>query len=336
MSDTLEQDQGTQGDEPPINEEVERVARANGWKPREEYKGDPAKWTSADVFVARGLESPAVLAERNKVLADRLGRLERVHTDTVGKLEKQLQETSGTVLTMTEMMRKSEERAYVRARRELQDEMKKAVETGDTIAFDRLEKQREDLEKAKPIEPPPRTETRTAPPPPVSTGGAPGMDDPDVQRFYAENDWYRPGPTRDAAMGAFADGIYYSLLQTRPDLSVRQKLDHVTAEVRGRYPTHFTNSAGVGRPNGAAQDPDENGRQDDSPVVTPSSGTPAPRQNRGRYTFDTMPKESKDGFVKYKEQIDRLIEQKGGQIKPLTKEEWARDYWAQFQDDGNP
>ena len=42
-----------------------------------------------------------------------------------------------------------------------------------------------------------------------------------------------------------------------------------------------------------------------------------------------MPKESKDAYARYA----KMLEGKGA---PLTKDEWATNYWGQFRDDGNP
>lgn len=42
---------------PPKGSEIERIARAGGWKPEGEWQGDKSKWTPAEEFVAHRLES---------------------------------------------------------------------------------------------------------------------------------------------------------------------------------------------------------------------------------------------------------------------------------------
>ena len=317
-----------------VDPETERIARLNGWRPREEFRGDEERWVPADVFVARGLEVPAILANRNKALTAKVDDLQRRFEESQRASNQKLDEALETVQTMTTMLRTSEQRSYDRARRELKAEMEKAVETGDTATWRRLDLQREELESAKPAPAPTRPAATTTTPTPTPQRN--GNLEPAVQRFFSENPWYDPErkrQDRDEEMMAFADTIHRGLRETRPDISMEQNLKFVEAEVKNRFPDRF------GRQRTAAADPDpdprpavNNGgsdRRNDPPAVTPSSGSPAPRRGTNRFTFDTMPQASKDGYAKYA----KLLEGKG---KPLTKEEWATDYWDQYRDDGNP
>lgn len=317
-------------DDPKPHADVERIARANGWKPRTEFKGDPDKWKPADQFVAYGLENPAILEDRNKVLAHRLERLERVHGETVGGLKKDLDDTRSTLGTMTEMMRKAEERAYLRAKRDLKQDMERAVETADTATFKQKQAELDDLEKAAPTAAPPPT-TRTDPPPQQQQQQL----DPAAKKFYDENPWYPPGPQHDLEMAAFADGIFNAIKAGRPDLGTEEYLKHVTREVKGRFPNKFgrqvtqQNNDDDNGGNRRNRNPDPDDDDDRAPDVTPSSGSPAPRRNTNRKNFDSMPSDSKAAYNKYAKQIESLREQKGEQIKPLTKEEWAATYYEQ-------
>jgi hypothetical protein len=47
-----------------------------------------------------------------------------------------------------------------------------------------------------------------------------------------------------------------------------------------------------------------------------------------------MPKDSKDAYTKYADQLKRADENAGRKHEPLSKDEWARTYWSQFRDDG--
>jgi hypothetical protein len=329
-------------DATPTEQEIERVARANGWKPKDQWKRAPDDWVDAKTFVQRGIESPAVLARQNKVLVDKITNLEettRTARSDAAAIRQQLNDAVTTVGTMTEMMRKSEERAYARARRELKEEQAKAVESGDTAKFRQVETQLEALDRDKPEVVAPRTQTPT--PPPAQQNQPPPNVHPAIRDFWARNQWYDPSKTRadrDEDMMEYADRTHIGLQQTRPNLTMEQNLAEVEREVRMRFPGKF-GQQGLGGNNRQQQqtsdDDDDTGRRNDPPMTTPNSGaTPPPRQRGARRGFDAMPKESRDAYERYKKMIDSQREQKGQHIAALTKDEWAQTYWEQFQDDG--
>lgn len=326
------------------DDEVERLARANGWRPKDQWKRDPDSWSDARTFVARGFENPAIIRERNRVLTERLTTLERNTTSKLDEYGNQLGEAREVIQTMTQMLRSAEERSLERARREVKDRQVKAVEAGDTAAFEAADAERTELDKIKLPDLPAAKRVTTPTPTPTVPNNQ--QLDPAVQAFFDRNKWYDPtntNPERDRDMMEFADRQWIGLQSTHKDLPPSQQIEIVERELRQRFPDKF-GMAGGRRvttdpdPN-AGDDPDDD---DDNPRrrgpgnVSPSSQQPTPRTTRGRYTFDTMPKESKDAFNKYKRQIDSLREQKGNQVAVLTKEEWAADYWGQYRDDGNP
>lgn len=342
----------TRDDDPPDNDEVsridpetERIARVNGWRPRSEYKGDIDKWIPADVFIARGIEVPAILANRNKMLAEQVNDLQRRFEASTQESNARLEDAVSTVKQMTTMMRSAEERAYARAKRELTEEMERAVEAGDTATWKRLDLQREELDKEKPVLVDPNRETRTTTqnPPPASNQQL----DPAITRFFSDNSWYDPErkrADRDEEMMAFADTIHNGLRTTQPRWSMEENLRTVEAEVRKRFPEKFGRQQYNGGQNDQANGHDTGGgrsvsntngsgadRRDDPPAVTPSSNTGSGQRRNAanRFTFDTMPQASKDAYGRYA----KLLEGKGA---PLTKEEWATDYWSQYRDDGAP
>lgn len=322
-------------DAKPTAEETERVARAHGWRPKEEMR-DPSRFVTAEQFVARGLESPAILRERNRVLESRFGQLEKTHSKTTSEMKLQLEEAVSTIATLTDMTRKAEERAYARARRELKKERDEAVAAGDTNTFQRLDTEIEELDKTRPVAP------AAKPPPPANVPPPPpaqGEIDPAIQKFYRENSWYLQGPQNDPERVKFADRIYFGTRAANPTMSEADLLEEVVKEVEARFPDKYR------RPNRAADDDDqqedppprrqarraadddeENPRRSEAGSVS-SSGDPPPRRSRNRRNFDSMPADSK-------QQFDRYAKMLAGKGKPLTKEEWAAEYWAQFPEDG--
>jgi hypothetical protein len=332
------------------DQEVERVARLYGWKPREEFRGN-GDWVDARTFVARGVESPAMLLRNNKVLTEKFTGLEAKNEQT----QKKLDETQGLVVTMTEMMRASESRGYERARRELKAEQAKAVASGDVAGFNEIDRQLDELDKAKPIVPAARTPPPTPTVVPTVTPTPPGTAEmhPRIRKFFADNPWYDGTNTRtdrDVEMMRLADAVHTN----QPGVSIEDNITEVERVLEARFGDRFRQARspivqarqangdgriGEGGEGGARRieadlyEDDETGRRAAGSRVTPSSGSGTPRRT-GRYTFDTMPQASKDAYTRYKNAIDSQREQRGDRIAVLTKDEWARDYWAQFVDDG--
>lgn len=299
MSDTTE-DGGTAAAEAEDARTI-AAARRMGWKPREEFDKPPEKWKPAAEFLQTGFGSPAVLAERYQALDDRHSAL----TEAARGTEAKLGDAMTTIGELTAMMRASERRTYDRARRDLLAEREKAVETGDTAAFRRVDTE---LEQMKPLP----VETAR----PTTTAVAPNLP-PEVSAFYGRNPWYMA----NRELQIEADIIHTGLRSARPDLSLSQNL----AEVERRMAPLVSGGRRVVAEPEPRTEPD-NTRRTEAAAVTPS-GTGAARAPRGRFTFDGMPKDAKDAYARYA----KMLEGKG---EPLTKDEYSRDYWAQFQDDG--
>ena len=109
------------------NTEVEDKARRMGWKPQEEYKGDPNRWTDAESFVKVGEERIPVMKENYRKLEDKYTNLEQQV-----KQQREYQEHMGKV-------------QYERAMKELKAEQKEAVEDADTEKFEQLEQRKEQI-----------------------------------------------------------------------------------------------------------------------------------------------------------------------------------------------
>jgi hypothetical protein len=298
------------------NADQEARARMMGWKPKAEFKGNEEQWLPADEFLDRGFASPAIMADRLKVMGDRMQKWERDNQGLTTKLDEAL----STINTMTGMVRTSERRGYERARAELEAERIKAVESGDTASFARLDKQIVELDKTAP----PATVVAPVPPVPPTNPANPTRTtttvDPAVQAFYQRNPWY----TRDPVLTQEADMYHTGLLTTQPGMTIEQNLAEVERRLRTAYPDRFgvvqqqSQNQGDG---GTAENP----RRDEPGAVSPSgNGTQRTRQ-QNRRTFAAMPEDSKVAFRRYKQQLT-------GKGEPLTEDEWAAEYWAQFEE----
>lgn len=102
-------------EQPPETDPVEDAAREQGWKPKEEYEGDPAKWVSAETFVARA------------PLFDKI--------DELSRKVKTLDQGNAALKQHYEKLRATE---YDRALEALRAEHRAKLEDGDLLGADEV------------------------------------------------------------------------------------------------------------------------------------------------------------------------------------------------------
>lgn len=151
----------------------ESKARIQGWVPKEEFRGDPAKWIDAKLFNERGETIIPIMRERNE------------------RLEKDVREMREEFKEFSEFHRQTEDRIYKKALKEIEQRKLTAVENADTTEYQKAELERVELEKVKPI---PKIEK------PVEL--------PEMQEFRKANIWYESDP--ELTVEADALGVAYS------------------------------------------------------------------------------------------------------------------------------
>ncbi|MCA2570693.1 hypothetical protein [Microcystis sp. M42BS1] len=150
---TTENQEPTQENTPEVPE-IEVQAREMGWKPKEEYEGDPSKWVSAEIYVAR---APLYeeLERRGKEMKRYRQDLEAVKQQYV----------------------KMEEAAYQRALNALKQERKEALINEDVQKVLELDDKIEELREAKPVQQPNIQEIQQL-----------------TQEWLTQNEWYEKDP----------------------------------------------------------------------------------------------------------------------------------------------
>lgn len=156
--------------------EIEEQALSQGWRPKDEYNGDPSKWVNADIYVAR-----APLFE---------------HIESQKRELKKLRDGLNVV---NSHYKKIEEVSYKKALADLRAEKKKALEDMDADAVINID-ERIDLVKEQQLQ-----GMRT--PDPVAE---PNQIHPEFQAWTSRNNWY----TQDQSMRAFADALGRDLAGT--------------------------------------------------------------------------------------------------------------------------
>lgn len=151
---------------------VEQAAREQGWRPKEEYEGDPAKWVSAETFVSR-----APLFEKIDELNKKIRALDQNNKALVGHYQK---------------VREVE---YNRALEDLKRQHRTALEEGELIIADEIKDQIAEL----------RTEQKAQVVQPAAV-----VDDspsPEFTAWVGNNTWYK----NDEELRDVADGYGLTL-----------------------------------------------------------------------------------------------------------------------------
>lgn len=133
--------------------ESEEKARAQGWVPKDDYKGDPAKWRDADAFLEVGSKINAVQKERNEKL-----------TSEVLELKKTMQQ-------LVNDQQAQKEKAVEKAIKALKAERAEAINQGDGERVNAIDDQIDATkEQAK--------------------ASKDAIENPDFKSWHKENEWY--------------------------------------------------------------------------------------------------------------------------------------------------
>lgn len=250
-----------------VDAAIEDRARLSGWKPKDEFRGDPARWTDATTFVERGEKILPIVLERNRALEDKLSRI----TDQLGEVTTRQTETAQAFVEYRDFARKSEERSYQRAKAELEARMNAAVDTADRDTYQRAKAELDQLERPPAAAAADKSEAPKQQP----------QVDPVVREWVGENDWFN----RDPTLGAFATALHGRLLQEKPGLSLRENLAEVRKEIVARFPEKFGNPK----------------REAPAAVASP---TAASKKSKIGKSFDDLPGEAKSACDRYIKMIN--------------------------------
>jgi len=185
----------------PVVDSYEDQAREQGWKPKEEYEGDPDKWRPAKEFVERG---------------ELFGKI-----DIMGR---ELKETKKALKLLQEHNTKIKETEYKRAVDELKALQKKHLEEGNSDGYLETTELLTDI----------KAEQKARE---VTAQNTPKQPDIRFTEWVDQNKWY----SSDAEMRDYADVVGMGYAQKNPGLDPEDVLKFVTAQVKARYRDKFQN-----------------------------------------------------------------------------------------------
>lgn len=183
--------------------DVEKQALEKGWKPKDEYQGDPAKWRSAEVFLA--LEEP-------------LTRIE--------KQSKEMKQLRAALEAFKEHHTKVKENEYNRALKNAKDAYRKALAEGDTDRALAIDERMDELQEEKQEFVKQAQQTQIEEPQELH---------PEFVSWKSKNTWYE----ENLQMRRKADalGNAYAMQGMDPTEVLKQ----VEQDIRKFFPEKFTN-----------------------------------------------------------------------------------------------
>ncbi len=201
-------------DESVASEDVVVAARNLGWKPKEEFKGDPSKWVPADQYVEFSNKVIPILQASNQRLLQTQNALEA----KVNKLTQELEASKGDFQSLQEFQNEQVVLQVKKAREDLLNSLKDAKREGDTDRevdltdqLTRLNTAQAEVESAIP--------TGKATPAQIQETIAPEM----AEWMAANKDWFDV----DRVKTSKAVGIGWMVKADRPDLTGKAFLDEV-------------------------------------------------------------------------------------------------------------
>lgn len=294
----------------PQRAEVEERARSMGWVPRERWTSTKT-WVDAPEFVRYAEQRLPVQNAQLRALEER----NRV-------LESEREQDRAAIAQAVASIRRSEQIGYKRAMQELRQRREEAVIRGDATAFRATEQEMQELgaPPPDPVAAAPQAPAQPATPPP----------DPIVIGWVQRNPWFQSDPYANVAAVKALDIVRREF----PNDSLDEQLNEVERRVRRKFNNDFEGQPrpepaprgnGDGREVRVTEHDAGNTRRQAPPMVHGSSASPSPRRPNPR-SFEAMPQNVKDQFERQK----RMMAGKG---EPLTKEEWARYYYEQFEEE---
>lgn len=271
----------------------EAEAQKLGWRPKDQFKGDPERWVDAKEFIRRG----------NEFLPIVKSKLERAES-RVAELETQL---TAEIAGLKKMTRVALRRQHDQLTEKFEEQKRKAVESGDTESYDKIvAKQatatKELIEEAK--EEKDDKEDKDL----GDKSGLSKKDKATLEDWQADNKWF----TTSRLLRAAADDHWDEIGEESPGLSFADRLDETRKRVEADFPAKFGK-----KPNGSGANAVEGGSR---------TGT----GGRDASQFMKLPAAAKaqaDDFIKK----DGLFLEKGETVEKhlaQARERYARQYFA--------
>lgn len=280
MAEFEELDDELDGDELDGDEiTVEQRARTMGWKPADEFRGDPRLHIGAAEFIEKGERELPILRDQNRRMSEKLVKVE----GDMSALRNTIEEQGEAIRNAMQMARNANEAGFNRAITEMKAKQRNAAAEGDIEAFDQIDEQirAAETERAATVDDHKNHVTTKVPEPPKP---APQLD-PETTDFIAANPWFNANPILNQAMVS-AHAAIMSREGVVKGAALADQYERAKAEVVDMFPHKFRTE----KPMADDTDPNPGPAPRPRPRLTPAldpSGAPV-RTRRSADPFDQI------------------------------------------------
>lgn len=263
-----------EGETPAVDEAtklVEERARRQGWRPKDQYSGDPSRWVDAQTFMARSEQEMPIMRERFRKLDSELAATRK----TLGETEKKLTESTEVLIELRDMSRQSQQRGYEQAMAEIRDREARAVADADVDTWKRLQIDKDAVERTRP-------KVMEAKRPEAPVAPAAPQTNPVIDQWVSENQWFKHDPLLNQVALAFDAEVE----RENPYWTLEDKLAEVKRRIVVKFPEKFENTR----------------RTAPSAVASPSSVAPLRPKTNGKGVKD-LPADAKQALERFKKMI---------------------------------
>jgi hypothetical protein len=238
-----------------MSNEVEQEARNLGWVPQEEFKGDLAKWVSAETFVERGHTVMPILRKNNEKL-ESMVRQQQTEIERMKNLYSASQES---IQELQKVHAEATKKAVADARKEVMVQLRAAKESGDIDSEMQLTEQLAEIKAAEnDLKNVQATPPAASPTPQSSQTGAEAVH-PDFAGWQSENKWF--GTDERKTLRAMGIAQELRADPTNDNLQGRAFFDKINEVIEERTSGVFRSSkVGESRPSGSPMSGSGRGR----------------------------------------------------------------------------
>ncbi len=186
--------------------QIEADARADGWVPLEEFKGNKDSWADAKEFL-------------------RVGKIIKSRDEKAARLERELSSLKQATNNMMEKLQRAETIAYEKATRDLEARLARAKEIGDVEeALDVAERQRQLNQQS--------VDT-------VKANAQSFIESDTYKKFAPRNPWVTGTDRVSKAMQHVATEISNEYARKNPGVSAEDEVAHIEAEMIKEFPDYY-------------------------------------------------------------------------------------------------
>lgn len=201
------------------NPAMEKAA-ADGWKPEDQYTGEPGTWVDYREFNVRG---------------ELMGRIQE-QSGIIHNQKQQVEEVKAALSDLKAMQDKIAENEYKKIMKQLRNAKASAIEDGNGEAVAQIDEEIDTLKES-------RAEAKAEDKPAAPSSNPQAQVTPEVQAWLAapQNQWYNSNPV----MRHTANGLAADIATQHPEYTPMQVLSKMEQAMRKEMPHKFKSGSPV-------------------------------------------------------------------------------------------